>query len=109
MKLPVVDSSAGEARGTASVPESGTRVDPERLAAGWELRFVATGERVHEMVDLYRELGFEVVADPVYRVGMEEGCETCFTQGLEYRAIYTRRTVDSPEVRPETSRPPGRG
>jgi hypothetical protein len=91
MKLPVLGPQSPDAGGTASVPEVGTRPDPKRLAEGWEHRFVATGERVEEMVALYRELGFEVVADPVHREGMDDGCLTCFSGGLEYRAIYTRR------------------
>ncbi|UCC25138.1 MAG: hypothetical protein JSU98_15645 [Gemmatimonadales bacterium] len=91
MRLPVVGSRSPEPGGTSSVPEVGTRPDPERIAEGWEHRFVATGDRVEEMVTLYRELGFEVVTDPVHREGMDEGCLTCFSGGLEYRAIYTRR------------------
>ena len=91
MKLPVVGPDRPPEGGTASVPAAGTRPDPGRLAAGWEFRFVATGARVDEMAALYRELGFEVVADPVYREGMEDGCVTCFTGGLESRALYTRR------------------
>ena len=91
VRLPVVGPRTPADPGTVSIPETGTRPDPARTAEGWEHRFVATGERIEEMVTLYRSLGFEVVADPVRREGMEDGCVTCFSGGLEYRAIYTRR------------------
>lgn len=65
--------------------------DPARIAEGWEHRFVAAGERVDEMAALYRELGFEVVTDPVGGEGMDEGCSACFAGQVRYRAIYTRR------------------
>ena len=91
MKLPVLGASSQESGGTASVPEVGTRPDPKRLAEGWEHRFVATGERVEEMVALYRELGFEVAADPVRSEDPQGGCDVCFSGTVEYRLIYTRR------------------
>ena len=91
VKLPVVGPNPNPDAGTLSIPEAGTRPDPARTAEGWEHRFVATGERIDEMVGLYRSLGFEVVADPVHRDGMDQGCLTCFSGGLEHRAIYTRR------------------
>jgi len=75
--------------------------DPARLAAGWEHRFVAAGERAEEMVALYRELGFEVVADPVGGDGLDEGCSVCFAGEVRYRAIYTRRpgtSADPPDT-----------
>lgn len=72
-------------------------VDPERIRAGWEHRFVASGARADEMIELYRELGFEVAADPLVTGGMVEGCATCFDAGgEEYRSIYTRRPERQP-------------
>lgn len=71
-----------------------TEPDPARLRDGWEHRFVAAGARADEMVDLYRELGYEVVADPVMTHTLEDGCVACFSSGGEqYRSIYTRRTA----------------
>ncbi|NIQ53639.1 MAG: hypothetical protein GWM92_09965, partial [Gemmatimonadetes bacterium] len=52
-------------------------MDSERIREGWEHRFVASGERVEEMIALYRELGFEVVADPVTTGGLVDGCAAC--------------------------------
>ncbi|HSG49866.1 MAG TPA: hypothetical protein VLA43_18730 [Longimicrobiales bacterium] len=103
MQLPVVGRPAppGAAVGGGAAPHAeapddaragaGLGPDPRRLAQGWEHRFVATGDRVEEMVGLYRELGFEVVADPVGGEGLDAGCEVCFSGQLRYHAIYTRR------------------
>ncbi|HSM03652.1 MAG TPA: hypothetical protein VK858_03485 [Longimicrobiales bacterium] len=43
------------------------------------------------MIALYRELGFEVVADPVPGNAVDPGCDVCLSGSLEYRVIYTRR------------------
>ncbi|MEX2609764.1 MAG: hypothetical protein WEA24_07465 [Gemmatimonadota bacterium] len=71
--------------------------DPARLADGWERRCVADGRRAAELMELYAELGFEVVADPV--AGMEIGGEDCadcqLVAMLSFRVIYTRRAPDS--------------
>ena len=67
----------------------------DRVAAGWELRFVAEGTRAEEMTELYRELGFEVAADPVHDglVGeATEDCDACRALAAgRFTAIYTRR------------------
>jgi len=66
--------------------------DPERIAAGWERRFIADGPRIQEMTALYEELGFEVVADPVKAEQMGDDCQDCqLLIILEFKTIYTRR------------------
>jgi hypothetical protein len=66
--------------------------DPVRLADGWERRFIADGRRAEEMMALYRELGFEVCADPVRPEQMEDDCEDCkLLMLLEFKTIYTRK------------------
>ena len=57
---------------------------------GWERRFVAFGERAEEAIQLYRDLGFEVVADPVQPDDMAAECTDCQLVTL-FRTIYTRR------------------
>lgn len=65
--------------------------DPSRLADGWEYRFVADGHRAEESVALYRELGFEVAAEPVGAAASPQ-CEDCqLVAAFSFRAIYTRR------------------
>ncbi len=65
---------------------------------GWELRFVAEGRRAEEMIELYRELGFEVVADPVSVGGASDAgveCHGCRAASEDrFLAIYTRRVGD---------------
>ena len=88
-----VPADAGGRRPTGGPAIAG---DPERIREGWEHRFVAAGARAEEMVALYRELGFEVVADPVPTEALTSGCTACFgVGGEEYRSIYTRRRDDA--------------
>jgi len=66
--------------------------DPERIADGWERRFIANGPRAEEMMRLYRELGFEVVADPVQAGHAGDDCEDCqVVIASQFKMIYTRR------------------
>lgn len=66
--------------------------DPSLVNKGWEFRFVTDGSRVQEMTDLYRELGFEVRAEPLETVSLAEECEACqLTILLQFKAIYTRK------------------
>jgi hypothetical protein len=71
-------------------------------AEGWTRQFVANEPRLTEAAELYRELGFDVLLEPlpeVERCGDCAGdaeaekseCRVCF-QGVEeqYRVIYTR-------------------
>jgi hypothetical protein len=67
------------------------RPDPKRLAAGWERRFVTDASRIDEMVQLYEELGYEVVADPIRTEDLDEDCEDCQLLALrQFRMLYTR-------------------
>ncbi len=69
---------------------------------GWIRRFTAMGRRLNEAMELYCQLGFEVLLEPAdldeeQRAG-EEGCEHCIVTTLA-RTIYTRprRRVDADE------------
>lgn len=77
----------------------GLEPDPLRIEAGWQHRFVAEGQRAEEMIRLYRELGFDVAADPVLTGHDPDECSVCFgTTGESYRAIYTRRLAPDPAL-----------
>jgi hypothetical protein len=66
--------------------------DPELLAAGWERRFIADGKRAKEAEQLYRELGYEVLAEPVRPQEMKEDCEDCqLLMAMQFKTIYTRK------------------
>ncbi len=75
-----------------------TRREEELLAGGWERRFIATGPRLQEAVDLYHEIGFDVLLEPL-PTGEElkdarcdeSGCTACFETDRErFKIIYTR-------------------
>lgn len=66
--------------------------DPARLAAGWQRRFIAEGPRLAEAMGLYRELGFEVAADPLSGLELPADCTDCQLAALlAFKTLYTRR------------------
>ncbi|KPK63213.1 MAG: hypothetical protein AMS21_06805 [Gemmatimonas sp. SG8_38_2] len=72
--------------------ESQIEGDPQRIAEGWERRFIADGRRAAEMIELYSQLGYEVVADPVSADEVGEDCDDCrLLAALQFKIIYTRK------------------
>lgn len=81
----------------------GSHVHSTQLSEqGWTRRFSALGRRLNEAVELYRQLGFEILLEPIEldeesqpRAGE---CEGCIVTSLA-RTIYTRprRSVDADE------------
>lgn len=68
------------------------RPDPALIEQGWEYRFVASGQRLEEVEQLYAELGFEVRAESIPPESFPEGCEDCqLILMLNFKAVYTRR------------------
>ena len=66
--------------------------EEELKKEGWEKRFTTDEPRLSEMVDQYRQLGFEVRLEPV-DISSEE-CTDCLTDPAfsdRYKTIYTRR------------------
>ncbi len=56
---------------------------------GWEKRFTIDEPRLSEMVEQYKELGFEVLIEPV-DLSTEE-CTSCIAAAPDrYKTIYTR-------------------
>ncbi|MCX8111035.1 MAG: hypothetical protein N3D15_07280 [Syntrophorhabdaceae bacterium] len=72
--------------------------EAELIKEGWEKRFVTCEPRLSEMVELYREIGFEVRIEPLPSEDelkdegcSEKGCTVCYQADRErYRVIYTR-------------------
>ena len=63
--------------------------EEELKKQGWEKRFTIDEPRLSEMVEQYKELGFEVLLEPVDTTSEE--CTTCITAFPErYKTIYTR-------------------
>ncbi len=66
--------------------------DPALLEQGWEYRFVASGQRLVEVEQLYGELGFEVRAETIRKESFPEGCEDCqLILMLNFKAVHTRK------------------
>jgi hypothetical protein len=69
--------------------------EDELNKAGWQKRFVVDEPRLSEMVELYKETGFEVHLEPLTAVEEpdeeNEECRICF-EGAEnkYQVIFTR-------------------
>jgi hypothetical protein len=65
---------------------------PERVAAGWERRFMADALRLPEYVELYTQLGFQVETEPVSPDEIGPDCEGCrLLMCRQFVTIYTRR------------------
>lgn len=88
---PALDSVVQQEARRARFEEQ-VRADPERLAHGWERRFIADPDRAKEAVELYSQLGFEVVADPIRPEDLGDDCESCeLLARMRFAVIYTKR------------------
>jgi hypothetical protein len=59
--------------------------------SGWTRMTTTDEPRLSELVELYRELGFEVLLRPVSREELGGPCSECMLATPErYRTIYTR-------------------
>jgi len=68
--------------------------EEELRKEGWEKRFTTDEPRLSEMVEQYKELGFEVILEPMDT--SSEECTTCITAFSDrYKTIYTRPQNDT--------------
>jgi hypothetical protein len=59
---------------------------------GWERRFIADPQRAQEVLEVYRQAGFEVRAEPAIPDELREECESCWlVKAGFFHVIYTRR------------------
>jgi hypothetical protein len=64
--------------------------EEELKKEGWEKRFTMDEPRISEMAEQYRELGFEVLIEPV-DLSSEE-CLSCIASNPNrYKTLYTRK------------------
>jgi hypothetical protein len=69
------------------------KITPEEklVSAGWEKQATYDDPRLSEMVDMYKQIGFEVHLEP-FNADNEEGCTGCMTLFPDqFKTIYTRR------------------
>jgi len=63
--------------------------EEELKKEGWEKRFTTDEPRLSEMVEQYKEIGFEVLLEPMDT--SSEECTICITAFSDrYKTIYTR-------------------
>lgn len=63
--------------------------EEELKKQGWEKRFTMDDPRLSEMAEQYKELGFEVLLEPV-DLSSEE-CTSCIVANPQrYKTLYTR-------------------
>ena len=70
--------------------------EEELIKEGWEKRFAADEPRLSEMVDQYKELGFEVLLEP--SDPLSEECTACIKDpgfGDRCKTIYTRPSLSA--------------
>ena len=64
------------------------------VGAGWEKRATYDEPRLSELVEMYKELGYEVCLQQ-FNPGEETGCAECLKVSPEkYKTVYTRKAVD---------------
>jgi hypothetical protein len=65
---------------------------PELAAAGWQRRTVTDANRVEELEQTYRGMGFETRVTTLDPATFGEACTTCSTTACRsYLALFTRR------------------
>jgi hypothetical protein len=65
--------------------------EQELTRQGWQKQATYDEPRLSELVDMYREIGFEVHLEPFDPL-QEPGCTGCLEASPErYRTIYTRK------------------
>lgn len=83
--------SVVQAEARRMLSEAQLEPDPQLIAEGWERRFIADRRRGEEMMTLYRDLGYEVRAEPVKPEEVGDECSDCLLLALQFRTIYTRK------------------
>lgn len=76
---------AGRAMGCA------LSADEALTAQGWEWRCNTDTNRLREIVDTFKEMGFEVRLEPLNLEGLNEACNGCIETLCELSAVYIRR------------------
>ncbi len=73
---------------------AGLRADPLLVAEGWERRTMTDPQRARELVDQYRELGFDVRLEKLRPQDFGSACEACaLTACRSYVTVWTRRAA----------------
>lgn len=64
----------------------------ERTFEGWEARFIGQDPRLSEVVEMYREIGYEVRIEQFSSDGCASCCKPCFDNApAPHYVVYTRK------------------
>lgn len=66
-------------------------VDPDLREQGWEWRCNADGVKLHQVVDSYRELGFEVRTERLDLRSLSENCAGCKGALAQASAVFIKQ------------------
>jgi len=58
---------------------------------GWEFRCNTDELRLNEVIDVYKELGYEIHLEPINLEGLSEDCDGCAGMLSRFKAVYTRK------------------
>lgn len=73
--------------------------EPALVAEGWVVRFLSEGRRADEAMQVYADLGFDVLARPVAPDMVSPLCAQCLVSSCpRHIVIYTRRHTMDREV-----------
>ena len=62
---------------------------------GWEPRFSASGSRLDEAIENYKNLGYEIKTVPIKEL-IADGCKICFDDESDQSSmIFTRKSGDA--------------
>ncbi|MDP6109243.1 MAG: hypothetical protein QGF71_04105 [Rhodospirillales bacterium] len=65
--------------------------NPALVAEGWEFRCNTDDSRLNDVVDTYKELGYEIHLQPVNLNGLSSDCGGCAGLLAKFQAVYTRK------------------
>ena len=58
---------------------------------GWEARFIGQEPRLSEVIEMYREIGYEVRVQQFSSIGCDDCCKSCFDESVvPQMVVYTR-------------------
>lgn len=65
--------------------------DPALVAEGWEFRCNTDDSRLNDVVDTYKELGYEIRLEAVNLNGLSSDCGGCAGLLSKFKAVYTKK------------------
>jgi hypothetical protein len=78
------------------VAEKRMTCEEELLAQGWTRQFTTDEPRLGEAVEMYEQMGLEVLREAVVIDPDSEACQMCFEEDCDrYKTIWTRPKGES--------------